>query len=85
MTICRYRCDDIRLALLSDEQWITTALFFIGKMGISAAFSSIYLMTGELFPTFIRNGIVGAGSCMGRIASLLSPFIADLVCTPFVL
>jgi hypothetical protein len=53
----------------------------VGKLGISGAFSSIYLMTGELFPTNIRNCGLGCSSNAGRVGSAVSPYIVDLVCT----
>ena len=51
----------------------------VGKLGISAAYSSIYLMSAELFPTVIRNFGMGCSSSVGRVGSAVSPYIADLV------
>ena len=51
----------------------------VGKLGISAAYSSIYLLSAELFPTVIRNFGMGCCSSVGRVGSAVSPYIADLV------
>lgn len=51
----------------------------VGKFGISAAFSSIYLVSAELFPTVMRNFGMGCSSTLARVGSAVSPYIADLV------
>lgn len=51
----------------------------IGKLGISAAFADIYFLSAELFPTSIRSFILGLSCIFGRLGSLASPYIADLV------
>nr|KAG5711191.1 hypothetical protein BaRGS_004835 [Batillaria attramentaria] len=47
-------------------------------MGVSASFSIIYLMTTELYPTVIRSLGVGGSATVGRVGSVVSPYIADL-------
>ncbi|OWF42777.1 organic cation transporter protein-like [Mizuhopecten yessoensis] len=59
-------------------QPLILALAVMGKMGASGAFGSIYVLSGELFPTVIRNGAVGVSSSFARIASMLAPYIAKL-------
>ncbi|CAI9732225.1 organic cation transporter protein-like [Octopus vulgaris] len=34
--------------------WVSLALLVLGKFGIAAAFSSIYLLSAEIFPTVVR-------------------------------
>ena len=60
-------------------EWVTTALAMVGKLGISAAFTSIYLITAELFPTVMRNFCIGCCSTIGNAGGTVSPYIADLV------
>ncbi|KAK7503321.1 hypothetical protein BaRGS_00005586, partial [Batillaria attramentaria] len=62
----------------SDIAWLTTALAMVGKLGVSGAFSVIYLFTAELYPTVIRNFGMGCSSTIARVGSALSPYIADL-------
>nr|KAG5711193.1 hypothetical protein BaRGS_004837 [Batillaria attramentaria] len=62
----------------ADVQWATTALAMIGKMGVSASFSIILLLTSELYPTVIRNFGLGGSATVGRFGSIVSPYVADL-------
>ncbi|XP_069134584.1 organic cation transporter protein-like isoform X2 [Argopecten irradians] len=59
-------------------QPLILALAVIGKMGASGAFGSIYVISGEVFPTVVRNGGVGASSSFARIGSMVAPYIAKL-------
>ncbi|XP_076469523.1 organic cation transporter protein-like isoform X2 [Babylonia areolata] len=59
-------------------QWVTTALAMLGKLGISASFTAVYLISAEIFPTVIRNLGMGCSSACGRIGSIVSPYVADL-------
>lgn len=56
----------------------TTVLAMLGKIGASAAFSMVYVYSGELFPTVVRNAGMGSSSCMARIGGMIAPYIADL-------
>ncbi|KMQ89276.1 solute carrier family 22 member 21-like protein [Lasius niger] len=44
-----------------------------GKLCITAAFTTTYVYTAELFPTTLRNTLLGFCSMTGRIGSMLSP------------
>jgi OCT family organic cation transporter-like MFS transporter 4/5 len=57
--------------------WLLTVFTMIGKMGITASFSGIYVFTAELFPTPIRHLAVGSSSMMSRISGLLAPFMGE--------
>ncbi len=58
---------------------LSIALFFIGKLFITVAFTSLYIYTSELWPTNMRHSVMGMCSTMGRIGSMLSPFAPLLV------
>ncbi|KYN19974.1 Solute carrier family 22 member 5, partial [Trachymyrmex cornetzi] len=50
-------------------------LYMAGKLSIAMAFSTVYLFTAELFPTTLRNSMLGICDMMGRIGASLSPQI----------
>ncbi|CAH0775584.1 unnamed protein product [Bemisia tabaci] len=53
-------------------------LAYVGIIGVSVAFPTIYLLTGELFPTVVRNVGVGSSSMMSRLGSMAAPFVLSL-------
>ncbi|GFO13864.1 organic cation transporter protein [Plakobranchus ocellatus] len=61
-----------------DLEWVTLVLSLVGKFGATAGFAVIYMFTAELFPTVMRNSVIGVGSLCARIGGILSPFIGNL-------
>lgn len=64
------------LVAQSDLQWLTVALALIGKAGSSMAFGVVFIFTGELLPTVVRNAAMGSCSCAARVGAMLAPYIA---------
>lgn len=60
---------------------LSIAFFFIGKCFTTAAFSSLYVYTGELWPTNIRLSVMGFCSTVGRAGAALAPLTPLLVNT----
>lgn len=58
---------------------LSIALFFIGKLFITVAFTGLYIYTSELWPTNMRHSIMGLCSTMGRIGAMGAPFAPLLV------
>lgn len=50
-----------------------TALFLLGKVGITQAFSGVYMYTSELFPTRARHSLLAGCSMVGRLGSIAAP------------
>ncbi|XP_018403845.1 PREDICTED: organic cation transporter protein-like [Cyphomyrmex costatus] len=48
-------------------------LYMAGKLCIAMAFATTYIFTAELFPTTLRNSLLGFCSMIGRIGSILAP------------
>ncbi|KAI8482966.1 hypothetical protein Bbelb_392660 [Branchiostoma belcheri] len=59
-----------------DLSIVATVLAMVGKFGISGSFNVIYIWSGELYPTVIRNLGMGVASMWARIGGIVSPFIA---------
>ncbi|KAG7155473.1 Solute carrier family 22 member 15-like 2 [Homarus americanus] len=54
-------------------------LSLLGKIGIAAAFHLLYIYTAELFPTECRSVALGECNFIGRIGSITSPYINDIM------
>ncbi|XP_023110765.2 solute carrier family 22 member 5 isoform X4 [Felis catus] len=61
-----------------DLYYLATVLVMVGKFGITAAFSMVYVYTAELYPTVVRNMGVGVSSTASRLGSILSPYFVYL-------
>jgi MFS-type transporter involved in bile tolerance (Atg22 family) len=48
-------------------------LYLFGKFAITGAFDTTYVFTAEIFPTKLRNSMLGMCSMVGRIGSMLAP------------
>jgi MFS family permease len=59
-------------------KWLIIILVLISKFSISFNFNAIYVITGESYPTIIRNTAMSSCSMVARIASTISPLIAVL-------
>ncbi|XP_034539856.1 solute carrier family 22 member 6-A [Notolabrus celidotus] len=62
----------------SDMQTLRTTLACLGKGFTSASFTTVYLYTGELYPTVIRQTGMGFVSTMARIGSMAAPAVLIL-------
>ncbi len=56
-----------------DYSILTLLLLFIGKCSISVSFYVMYVYTTELYPTFLRQSLMGICSAFGFIGSMLAP------------
>ncbi|XP_056219359.1 organic cation transporter protein isoform X1 [Seriola aureovittata] len=59
----------------SDLSIIKTVLAMIGKFGITASLSIIYVYSAEVFPTVIRQNGIGIGSMCARTGGVLAPMM----------
>ncbi|XP_071334549.1 organic cation transporter protein [Trachinotus anak] len=59
----------------SDLSVIKTVLAMIGKFGITASLSIIYVYSAEVFPTVIRQNGIGIGSMCARTGGVLAPMM----------
>uniref|UniRef100_A0A3Q3G1G4 Solute carrier family 22 member 5-like n=1 Tax=Labrus bergylta TaxID=56723 RepID=A0A3Q3G1G4_9LABR len=57
---------------------LTLTLVLIGKFGILAGTGVLYMFTGELFPTVIRNTAMSSCAMFSRVGSSVSPYLLQL-------
>ncbi|KAG6796420.1 organic cation transporter protein isoform X1 [Apis mellifera caucasica] len=62
----------------NDIEWLRLILVCLGIVGMSVSFTTVYLFSGELFPTVVRNIGVGTSSMCARIGSITAPFVVSL-------
>ncbi|XP_070291932.1 solute carrier family 22 member 6-A [Salvelinus sp. IW2-2015] len=58
-----------------DLSIIRTVLAMVGKFGITASLSIVYVYSAEVFPTVIRQSGIGMGSMCARAGGVLAPII----------
>ncbi|XP_006037188.1 solute carrier family 22 member 6-A-like [Alligator sinensis] len=54
---------------------LRTSLAVLGKGCLASSFNCLYLYTGELYPTVIRQTGMGLGSTMARVGGIVAPAI----------
>ena len=57
---------------------LVQSLALAGKLCLAASFAVIYIHSGEIFPTTIRNSAMGLVSVSARLGGILAPFIVTL-------
>ncbi|XP_030359799.1 solute carrier family 22 member 4-like isoform X2 [Strigops habroptila] len=62
----------------ADLNVLSVGLVMLGKFGITAAFSMLYVYNVELYPTLVRNMAVGATSTASRLGSIIAPYFVYL-------
>ncbi|KAG7165543.1 solute carrier family 22 member 15-like [Homarus americanus] len=61
------------------ERWWFMTIVMVGKFFITSAYQVVYLYSSELYPTCLRTQGLGVSSMVGRIGSIISPFINDML------
>ena len=57
---------------------LVQSLALLGKLCLAASFAVIYIHSGEIFPTTIRNSGMGLMSVAARLGGIIAPFIVSL-------
>ncbi|XP_041857949.1 solute carrier family 22 member 4-like [Melanotaenia boesemani] len=63
---------------LNSQPGITMALVLLGKFGILVGSGVLYIYTGELSPTVIRNTAMSSCAMFSRVGSSISPYLLEL-------
>ena len=67
-----YRLTLLFLPELEDAELVVV---LIKQLLLTTAFGTIYFYTPEMFPTEVRNTVLGASSAMGRLSGMVAAFI----------
>nr|AAI51705.1 SLC22A6 protein [Bos taurus] len=59
-----------------DKSIVRTSLAVLGKGCLASSFNCIFLYTGEVYPTMIRQTGLGMGSTLARVGSIVSPLVS---------
>lgn len=59
-------------AFIGNVYWFRLVLYLLGKCAIGAAFSTTYIFTSEILPTFLRHRLFGICASFGRIGSVMA-------------
>jgi len=57
---------------------VISSCALLGKLSLAASFAVVYIHSGEIFPTSIRNSAMGLMSVAARVGGILAPFIVLL-------
>ncbi|KAG5868302.1 hypothetical protein JTB14_022786 [Gonioctena quinquepunctata] len=57
----------------ADSHAGSLSIYLIGKFGATAAFTNLYVITSEMFPTNLRHSFMGCCSTFGRLGGMLAP------------
>ncbi|RZC33176.1 organic cation transporter protein-like, partial [Asbolus verrucosus] len=61
-----------------NHDWPRVAIAGVGVVGLSISMPALYLFTGELFPTTIRNAGVGTSVMFSRMGSMIAPLVITM-------
>ena len=61
---------------------VATALALLGKTASSGAFTAVYVLTTQLYPTRLAAAGLGCGSMFGKIGAALGPPLSALLPLP---
>jgi len=69
----------IMALLFCSSRTIVVALIFIFRGALASSFGSVYLYSAEMFPTNVRSVGLGCCSMFGRLGSMITPFVAQVL------
>ncbi|XP_043727159.1 solute carrier family 22 member 6 [Cervus elaphus] len=69
-------CILINGVIPQDKSIVRTSLAVLGKGCLASSFNCVFLYTGEVYPTMIRQTGLGMGSTVARVGSIVSPLVS---------
>ncbi|KAI6171671.1 putative transporter [Aphelenchoides besseyi] len=61
-----------------DDETVSLCLWLIGKFGISCAYTGMYVLGSEIFPTVLRSGCIGICVLLERIGGVFAPQVRSM-------
>lgn len=68
-------CILVTSLISKDHPWAVVICFVISKSLLGFAFTALYMYTAEQYPTNIRTTILNTESMIGRMGSMLAPYV----------
>ncbi|XP_077143822.1 solute carrier family 22 member 6-B-like isoform X2 [Ranitomeya variabilis] len=65
----------VNIFVPEEFQTVRTSMAVFGKGCLAASFNCVYLYTGELYPTVIRQSGMGLGTMVARLGGIVAPLI----------
>ncbi|XP_075692934.1 solute carrier family 22 member 6-B-like [Rhinoderma darwinii] len=65
----------VNIFVPEEFQSVRTSMAVFGKGCLAASFNCLFLYTGELYPTVIRQSGMGLGTMMARLGGIVAPLI----------
>ncbi|GMT07861.1 hypothetical protein PENTCL1PPCAC_30035, partial [Pristionchus entomophagus] len=68
----------IVLIFIPAGSWLSLVCWMIGKLAITVAYMNIYVMGSEIFPTQLRNSVIGICGVISRLGGVFAPYVKTL-------
>lgn len=68
----------VPFSFTDDMVWVKMVLATMGKFFVTCSFAIIYLYSCEVYPTVVRTVGLGSSSMVGRVGSIIAPFVKEL-------
>jgi hypothetical protein len=76
LALCAFAISALLFLDTSTAGWLEIGLLVIARVAITGTFSTLYIITPELYPTVVRSVGLSLCNALGRIGGLLAPFMS---------
>lgn len=79
LVLLKFRHDFVTITRFFSPEFIRLFLYLFGTIGITSAYTVLYITTCEMFPTPLRSSLLAFVSMLGRIGQVIAPQVSLLV------